>query len=88
MVVNKNVTSGRLDGVMVNTLAQNAIGVVANPALGTIFPNTCAVTRIRPTKLYTVWLLESLFYLRTPLEHIDFYIIGYWNSSMVIVTFL
>ena len=25
---------------------------------------------------------ESLFCLTTPLEHIDFYIIGYWTSSI------
>ena len=28
------------------------------------------------------WKAESLFYLTTPLVHIDFNIVGYWMSSM------
>ena len=28
------------------------------------------------------WVMESLFCLITPLEHIDFYIISYWTASI------
>ena len=28
------------------------------------------------------WIVESLFYLTTPLEHINFHVIGYWMSGI------
>ena len=32
---------------------------------------------------YNKHILETLFYLTTPLEHIDFHTIGYWTLSIL-----
>ena len=49
--------------------------------------NTVPQAGLEPTSHYphvSMWLFasESLFYLRTPLAHIDFHIIGYQLSSI------
>ena len=45
--------------------------------VGTYIPQTCYA-------LYTMTVIkkESLIYLTTPLEHIDFHVTGYWISSI------